>query len=184
VPNAGAVGSTYPPSGTYQFTAPQPQQQAYPSHVVVPPNSNAGATIPEPKTPPPPPPPKSNPFQAPRYDENTASGSASHELENMFGPSYHWNSEQVSEWVESKGYEYGVVSRFKKLSVDGRKLHTLTFQSLESEMLIDDATVQAKLIRDIQGLRPSSSTVVNTTTATTILGNGNSDGLVAPPAYA
>ncbi|KAJ3310711.1 hypothetical protein HDU76_003306 [Blyttiomyces sp. JEL0837] len=143
-------GSSYPPSGAYQFSAPQPQQQAYPSYVV-PPTQNVVAAMPELKTPTPSPP----------SNENTAIGSGSYELENMFGVSYHWNSQQVSEWIESKGYEFGVVSRFKKLSIDGRKLHTLTFQSLESELLIDDATVQAKLIKDIQGLRPSSSTVVS-----------------------
>ncbi|KAJ3323636.1 hypothetical protein HDU76_013598 [Blyttiomyces sp. JEL0837] len=201
VPTQPPIMNTYLPSGAYQLPAQQQpypapgayhasqQQQAYPSFVVPP---NPGVPIHEAPlatvTLPPlqqekdlPPRPQSELFHSPRYEDNTATSSASQELENMFGVSYHWTWEQVAEWVESKGYGYAVVSRFKKLSIDGRKMHSLTFQSLETELLIDDVAVQAKLIRDIQGLRPSSSGVGHTRT-TNAAANFTDIG-AAPPAY-
>ncbi|KAJ3311809.1 hypothetical protein HDU76_003030, partial [Blyttiomyces sp. JEL0837] len=147
VPAPGQENS-YPPSGTYHVAAPKRAQQAYTSQAELP-ISNVVPTT-----------PVRNQSDAtteivptPSYEENSTIGSGSRELVNIFGPSYHWTWEQVAEWIE-------------KLFIDGHKLHTLNFQTIESELLIDDATVQAKLIRDIQGLRTSLSDVVITTPAT------------------
>ncbi|KAJ3314124.1 hypothetical protein HDU76_002470 [Blyttiomyces sp. JEL0837] len=97
----------------------------------------------------------------------------------------------VSDWLQSKGYDYTVIGRFKKLYVDGPKMHALTFQSLENELYINDLALQARILRDIQGLRPteSSSSFVNAKTSAFVsppihMGSSSSvDDYVPPPAY-
>ncbi|KAJ3286859.1 hypothetical protein HDU76_007917, partial [Blyttiomyces sp. JEL0837] len=71
-----------------------------------------------------------------------------------YGPSYEWSSEQVMAWVYEHRLGEEVESAILIHNVDGLVLHSLTLETLKSELNISDLRTRIRFINAIESLRP------------------------------